>query len=113
LCARGSAGPSRRLQRRRRVCRRAVAVRPDRYVGIGLMCGTLPFDAGVAPPPGRLLRKEGFLAHRSDDATIPNELLSIELRAISQRNREHMCARFGTTAAAVYHPQCLQTLPDG
>jgi phospholipase/carboxylesterase len=48
---------------------------PDRYVGAALLCGTLPFDAGVATSLGRLVGKEVFLAHRLDDAMIPSELL--------------------------------------
>jgi phospholipase/carboxylesterase len=53
-----------------------LLLHPDRYVGAALLCGTLPFDAGVATPSGRLIGKDVFVAHRSDDAMIPAELLS-------------------------------------
>ena len=52
-----------------------LLVHPDRYVGAAMLCGTLPFDAGVATPAGRLVGTDVFLAHRSDEAMIPHELL--------------------------------------
>ena len=48
---------------------------PQRYLGAALLCGTLPFDAGVSTPSGHLAGKEVFLAHRTEDEMIPAELL--------------------------------------
>ncbi|HEV2309426.1 MAG TPA: phospholipase, partial [Acidimicrobiia bacterium] len=48
---------------------------PERYVGAAILCGRLPFDSGVSTPPGRLVGKDVFVAHRSDDAMVPRELL--------------------------------------
>jgi phospholipase/carboxylesterase len=52
-----------------------LLLRPDRYVGAALLCGTLPFDAGVATPRGRLGGKRVFVAHRDDDVMITRALL--------------------------------------
>ena len=53
----------------------AVLMNPARYLGMAMLCGTLPFDAAVPTPPGRLLGSEVFLAHRLDDTMIPRTLL--------------------------------------
>jgi phospholipase/carboxylesterase len=53
----------------------ALLVHPDRYVGAAIVCGTLPFDAGVATPPGRLAGTDVFIAHRSNDQMISQALL--------------------------------------
>jgi phospholipase/carboxylesterase len=52
-----------------------LLLHPERYVGAAMLCGTLPFDAGVSTPSGRLVGTDVFVAHRSEDATIPRELL--------------------------------------
>ena len=53
----------------------AILVHPDRYVGAAILCGTLPFDAGVATPPGRLAGKHVFVGHSRDDPQMPHDLL--------------------------------------
>ena len=52
-----------------------LLLHPDRYVGAAMLCGTLPFDAGVAMLPGRLVGTDVFVAHQNDDSMIPHELL--------------------------------------
>ncbi len=52
-----------------------LLLQPQRYAGAAILCGTLPFDAGVATPPGRLVGTDVFVAHRTDDSMISPELL--------------------------------------
>jgi phospholipase/carboxylesterase len=53
----------------------ATLVNPGRYLGTAMLCGTLPFDAGVPVSPGLLVDVDVFLAHALDDTVIPRELL--------------------------------------
>lgn len=47
---------------------------PDGFAGAALLCGTLPWDAGVSTPPGRLGGLRVFVAHGQLDDVIPLEL---------------------------------------
>jgi phospholipase/carboxylesterase len=48
---------------------------PQRFAGAAILCGTLPFDAGVPISPARLAGMPVFLAHGMTDTVIPRELL--------------------------------------
>ncbi|MFN8193764.1 MAG: serine esterase [Nocardioidaceae bacterium] len=48
---------------------------PDRFAGAALLCGTLPFDAGVPVTPGRLAGVSMFVARGDSDVVIPRELM--------------------------------------
>jgi phospholipase/carboxylesterase len=48
---------------------------PRRYAGAAILCGTLPFDAGVPVTPGRLAGSRVFVAQGEHDTVIPRELL--------------------------------------
>ncbi|MGB8993808.1 MAG: phospholipase [Pseudonocardiaceae bacterium] len=47
---------------------------PARFAAAGLLCGTLPFDAGVPVTRGRLVGVPVFLTHGVRDTVIPVEL---------------------------------------
>jgi phospholipase/carboxylesterase len=47
---------------------------PDRYAGVALICGTLPFAAGVPMPSGRLDDLPVFVAQGDHDTVIPRDL---------------------------------------
>ena len=54
----------------------ALALRaPERYAGIAMMHGPLPFDAGIPLEPERLSHAEVFYGYGSADAVIPAELM--------------------------------------
>jgi phospholipase/carboxylesterase len=53
----------------------AILISPARYTGAAILCGTLPFDAGVSTPRGRLADKQVFVAHSSNDPLMPHDLL--------------------------------------
>ncbi|MDP9104727.1 MAG: serine esterase [Candidatus Eremiobacteraeota bacterium] len=54
----------------------ALALRaPQRYAGIAMMHGPLPFDAGLPLERDRLARTELFYGYGSADAVIPAELM--------------------------------------
>ena len=48
---------------------------PSRFAGAAILCGTLPFDAGLADAPGRLAGVPVFVAQGDADHVIPRELL--------------------------------------
>lgn len=48
---------------------------PARYSGAAVLYGTLPFEAGVAVTPGRLVGVPVFVAQGDHDTVIPRELL--------------------------------------
>lgn len=48
---------------------------PDRYAGAAILCGTLPFEAGVPTTPARLAGVPVIVAQGEHDAVIPRELL--------------------------------------
>jgi len=52
-----------------------VLEHPERYCGVAVLHGTLPFDAGVAVTPGRLAGVQVLVAQGEEDAVIPRELL--------------------------------------
>ncbi|MGD9986326.1 luciferase family protein [Pseudonocardia sp.] len=47
---------------------------PIRFAGAAILCGTIPFDAGVPTTPARLSGLPVFLAHGADDTVIPRDL---------------------------------------
>ncbi|MCS7477360.1 alpha/beta hydrolase [Umezawaea endophytica] len=47
---------------------------PSRYAGTAVLCGTLPFDAGVPVAPGQLEGASVFVAQGAMDQVIPAEL---------------------------------------
>lgn len=49
---------------------------PGRYAGAALLHGTLPFDAGGDPAPGRLAGCEVFYGYGEGDAVIPPALVA-------------------------------------
>lgn len=53
----------------------AIVLNPARYLGAAILFGTLPFDAGLPTPPGRLNGKRVFVAHSRDDPQMPHDLL--------------------------------------
>ena len=53
----------------------AVLINPSRYVGTAMLCGTLPFEAGVSIPPGRLTDKHIFVGRSRNDPQMPHDLL--------------------------------------
>jgi phospholipase/carboxylesterase len=54
----------------------ALAVRaPQRYAGVAMMHGPLPFDAGLPLERDRLSRTEMFYGYGSADGVIPAELI--------------------------------------
>ena len=48
---------------------------PGRYAGAAILCGTLPFEAGVPTSPARLAGVPVVVAQGEHDTTIPRELL--------------------------------------
>jgi phospholipase/carboxylesterase len=48
---------------------------PARYTGAAILCGTLPFDAGLPVEPTRLAGLPVLLARGEQDTVIPRELL--------------------------------------
>ena len=48
---------------------------PQRWAGAAVLYGTLPFDAGVPTPPGRLDGVPVLVAQGEQDTVIPRELL--------------------------------------
>ena len=48
---------------------------PSRFAGVAVLCGTLPFDAGLSVEPGRLAGAAVFVAQGVLDHVIPGELL--------------------------------------
>jgi phospholipase/carboxylesterase len=48
---------------------------PQRYAGIAMLHGTLPFDAGVALEPGALAGCEVFYGYGESDTVIPRPLV--------------------------------------
>jgi phospholipase/carboxylesterase len=54
----------------------ALALRaPQRYAGIAMMHGPLPFDAGLPLEPQRLAKSDVFFGYGSNDAVIPAPLM--------------------------------------
>lgn len=52
-----------------------VLADPARYAGAAILCGTLPFDAGVPTTPGRLDGVSMLVVHGDHDTVIPGDLL--------------------------------------
>ncbi len=52
-----------------------VLAEPERFAGVALLYGTLPFDAGTPVDPGRLTGVPVFVAQGEQDTVIPRELL--------------------------------------
>ena len=47
---------------------------PRSMAGVAMLCGTLPFDAGIPLDPGRLKGTRVFVARSEQDTVIPAEL---------------------------------------
>jgi phospholipase/carboxylesterase len=69
---------------------------PSRFAGAAILCGTLPFDAGVPVTDGRLAGLPVFVAQGVQDAVIPRELLD--------RTWEYLTGPSGAVAEAVKDP---------
>jgi phospholipase/carboxylesterase len=69
---------------------------PARYAGAAILYGTLPFDAGIATPSGRLTGCHVFVAHGENDQMITPELLD--------RARRYLVLDSGATTRAVRYP---------
>ena len=69
---------------------------PARYAGAAILCGTLPFDAGVPTTPGRLAGVPVFVAQGTQDAVIPRELLD--------RTWDHLLGESGAPTIARRDP---------
>jgi phospholipase/carboxylesterase len=52
-----------------------VLADPARYLGAAILCGTLPFDAGVPTTAGRLDGVSMLVVHGDNDTVIPGDLL--------------------------------------
>jgi phospholipase/carboxylesterase len=48
---------------------------PDRYAGVAVLYGTVPFDAGVPVEPARLRGVRVLVAQGDQDTVIPRDLL--------------------------------------
>ena len=62
---------------------------PERFKGAAILYGTLPFDAGVPPTPGRLKDANVFVAQGDDDTVIPRELLDRTWEYITGESGAH------------------------
>jgi phospholipase/carboxylesterase len=47
----------------------------ERYAGVAVLYGTLPFDAGLATAPGQLDGSRVLVVHGDQDLVIPRDLL--------------------------------------
>jgi len=69
---------------------------PARYAGAAILHGTLPFNAGVATTPNRLVGTSMFVAHGGADSVIPAELL--------ESTWNYLESESGATTTAVRSP---------
>ncbi len=69
---------------------------PQRFAGAAILYGTLPFDAGVPMPPGRLDDVPVFAAQGEQDTVIPRELLD--------RTWDYLGGESGAKAELHRHP---------
>lgn len=67
-----------------------LATAPQRYAGIAMLHGALPFDAGVPLEPGRLAGCAVFYGYGEQDAVIP--------RALIDRSRAYLSGESGAHA---------------
>ena len=69
----------------------ALALRaPQRYAGVALLHGTLPFGAGCDPAPDQLAGCEVFYGYGESDAVIPSDLIA--------RSRDYLRGASGARA---------------
>lgn len=69
---------------------------PDRFAGAAILYGTLPFDAGVPVPSGRLAGLPVFVAQGEQDTVIPRDLLD--------RTWDYVGGESGASAERHRHP---------
>jgi phospholipase/carboxylesterase len=67
-----------------------LAQAPQRYAGVAMLHGTLPFDAGIPLDAGRLRGCEVFYGYGEADDVIP--------RALTDRSRAYLSAESGAHA---------------
>ncbi len=68
----------------------ALALRaPQRYAGIAMMHGALPFDAGMPLERDRLARSEVFYGYGSADDVIPAELVERSVTYLRDESGAH------------------------
>lgn len=68
---------------------------PSRFAGAAILCGTLPFEAGLADSPGRLAGVPVFVAQGDADHVIPRELLD--------RTWDYLTTSSGAEVVSVRH----------
>lgn len=68
---------------------------PSRFAGAAILCGTLPFEAGLADAPGRLSGVPVFVAQGDADRVIPRELLD--------RTWDYLATSSGADVVSVRH----------
>jgi phospholipase/carboxylesterase len=66
---------------------------PSRFAGAAILCGTVPFDAGVPTTPARLSGLPIFLAHGVDDTVIPRDLQDLTWRYLTTESGAPTVAR--------------------
>ena len=66
---------------------------PERFAGAAILCGTLPFDAGVPTSPARLAAVPVFVAQGEHDQVIPRELLDRTWRYLTEESGAPTIAR--------------------
>ena len=69
--------------------------RPEKYSGAAILYGTLPFEAGVAVVPNRLLNTPILIAQGSNDHVIPRELLDRTAQYIEEESGATVTRSFG------------------
>lgn len=66
---------------------------PERFAGVAVLHGTLPFDAGVPATPDRLAGRAVFLSLGDLDTVIPVELQQRTWRYLVEESGAHVVAR--------------------
>lgn len=77
---------------------------PGRFAGAALLCGTLPWNAGVPTTPGRLADLPVFVAQGEHDAVIPRELLD--------RTWDYLLGESGASTVARRDPVAHEISPE-
>lgn len=77
---------------------------PGRFAGAALLCGTLPWNAGVPTTPGRLAGLPVFVAQGEHDAVIPRELLD--------RTWDYLLGESGASTVARRDPVAHEISPE-
>ena len=77
---------------------------PARYAGAAILCGTLPFEAGVPVTPARLAGVPVVVAQGEQDTVIPRELLD--------RTWQYLLGESGAATTALRGPGGHGLTPD-